>query len=196
MKRLIYCFIAAAILQFGFIPLAGAVNGTYGINDIVPAHTAVSSSLAGGSEVPKNRTPEKEVDISALASADEDASYNFRGKIDPFKPFIQYEPLDFNPEPGKDCPQITQLQQYDLSQLKFTGVVLAETGNRGLIIAASDKGYIIKEGDYIGNSCGRVRKIEKDRIVVSEQRENRVKAMSMQLKEIFIQGFADQENKF
>ncbi len=64
------------------------------------------------------------------------------------------------------------LEKLDLSQLKLVGVMLSDKGNTALVEDASGKGYVIREGSYVGNNAGRVTRILKDRVVVEEKIEN------------------------
>ncbi len=177
MRRLIYIFVFFVLILHCYCLTAGSVeNGQL--------NNAVQDKKNGK-------------DISMSFNADEKKSiiFNLKEKIDPFKPCLHEDDAGFDPVPGIDCPQVSPLQQYDLSQLKLTGIILGQSGNRGLIIGASEKGFIIKEGDYIGSSCGTVLKIKKDRIVVEEKKDDSLIDKSVYKREILIQGSFDNYNQ-
>ena len=66
----------------------------------------------------------------------------------------------------------TPLETLDLSQLKLVGVMLSDKGNTALVEDATGKGYVIKEGTYIGMNAGKVVQILKDRFIVVEEIED------------------------
>lgn len=98
--------------------------------------------------------------------------YTRKGRIDPFEPFLRKPepetPVDQQEQLTRRVPR-TPLEKIDLSQLRLTGVLRAESKTRALVQETSGKGYIVDEGTYIGNKGGQVAKILKDRITVSEK---------------------------
>lgn len=88
-------------------------------------------------------------------------------KRDPFKPFIVVAKV----EVGENIPP---LLKYDLSQLRVTGIVWGSMGNVAMVEDSSGKGYVVKKGDRIGRRNGVVVRIERDKIVVEEQYEDRL----------------------
>jgi type IV pilus assembly protein PilP len=112
--------------------------------------------------------------------------YNPQGKIDPFEPLYKDEPEIPAAKQSKRVKRVprTPLERIDLGQLKLVGVIMAPSGNRALVQEASGKGYIIKEGTYIGLNSGRVVQIGKDRVVVEEEYEDIVGKISTRKKEI------------
>lgn len=101
-------------------------------------------------------------------------SYDPQGKIDPFTPLIRSRPVtaeDARPERKKRVPQ-TPLEKIDLGQLKLTAIVRMRGEAVGLVEEAGGKGYVIREGTYIGVHSGRVIKIDPERVVVEEEVED------------------------
>jgi type IV pilus assembly protein PilP len=96
--------------------------------------------------------------------------YNPLGRVDPFEPLFKDEP-EVEPAAAAKKKRVprTPLERIDLGQLKLVGVILASSGNRALVQEASGKGYIIKEGTYIGTNSGKVTEIKNDRVVVAEE---------------------------
>ena len=100
------------------------------------------------------------------------APYNPKGKVDPFAPLFQDEPeIKKDPlEPAIDrTGKLTLLEKIELSQLRLTGIILAASGNRGLVQESTGKGHIVTIGTYIGARGGQVVSILKDRVIVEEK---------------------------
>lgn len=92
-------------------------------------------------------------------------SYNPKGLVDPFQPFIQIGSAE------KLVPGVprTPLQEYDLSQLTLTAIVYLENGNnRAMVRDSAGKGFTLKKGTYIGKRGGRVKAIQMDRLIIEE----------------------------
>ncbi|MEJ2474650.1 MAG: pilus assembly protein PilP [Desulfobacterales bacterium] len=113
--------------------------------------------------------------------------YNPLGKIDPFEPLFKDEP-ELAPSESKRKKRVprTPLETIDLGQLKLVGVILASSGNRALVQEASGKGYIIKEGTYIGVNSGKVTEIKNDRVIVEEEIEDVVGKPTIRNKELVL----------
>ena len=90
-------------------------------------------------------------------------SYNPQGLVDPFKPFIQ---IGSASKPVEGIPK-TPLQEYDLSQLKLTAIILTGDENScAMVEDSAGKGFTLKKGTYIGKRGGKVKAIQKDRVLV------------------------------
>jgi Tfp pilus assembly protein PilP len=90
-------------------------------------------------------------------------SYNPQGLVDPFKPFIQ---IGSASKPVEGIPR-TPLQEYDLSQLKLTAIILmGDEKSCAMVEDSAGKGFTLKKGTYIGKRGGKVKAIQKDRVLV------------------------------
>ena len=92
-------------------------------------------------------------------------SYDPRGKVDPFKPFIQIGTS------GKTVPGVpkTPLQEYDLSQLKLTAIIWVGDGESyAMVEDSAGKGFTIKKGTYLGKRGGKVKAVHLDRVIIEE----------------------------
>ena len=100
-------------------------------------------------------------------------NYDAIGKVDPFEPLFREKPVSVkkNKSKKKRIPR-TPLERIDLSQLKLVGIILASSGNRALVEESTGKGYVIKEGTYIGMNSGKVVNIKKEKVVVEEEFED------------------------
>ncbi|MFZ1201410.1 MAG: pilus assembly protein PilP, partial [Desulfobacterales bacterium] len=132
-------------------------------------------------------TPDNPPALAAGLKNGDPPPYNPLGMIDPFEPLFKDEP-ETEPEAAKSAKRVprTPLEKIDLGQLKLVGVILASSGNRALVQEASGKGYIIKEGTYIGVNSGKVAEIKNDRIVVAEEIEDIVGNPTIRNKELVL----------
>lgn len=93
-------------------------------------------------------------------------SYNPRGMVDPFKPFIQIGSA------GKTLQGLpkTPLQEYDITtQLKLTAIIwMGSHESYAMVEDSAGKGFTLKKGTYIGKRGGRVKAIHIDRVIVEE----------------------------
>ena len=122
-----------------------------------------------------------------LASADSGRPlYDPKGKIDPFEPLFRDKPSPekVNKPARKRRVPRTPLEKIDLSQLKLVAIIIASSGNRALVEESSGKGYVIKDGTYIGTNAGKVTAIKKDMVVVEEEYEDVFGKLKVQKKEL------------
>jgi type IV pilus assembly protein PilP len=61
------------------------------------------------------------------------------------------------------------LERISLGQLRLTAVMETGEQNLALVEEASGKGYVVKEGTYIGTEGGRITDILSEAIVVEEK---------------------------
>lgn len=122
-----------------------------------------------------------------LASADGGKPlYSPTGKVDPFEPLFKDQPSQkkIKKSNRKKRQPRTPLERIDISQLKLVGIILASSGNRALVEESSGKGYVIKEGTYIGTNAGKVTDINKNMVIVEEEYEDVFGKVKVQKKEI------------
>ena len=90
-------------------------------------------------------------------------SYNPVGKADPFRPFIQV-----TPEKIPKSAFLTPLQKYDISQLRLVAIITLPEGSVALVEDQQGRGYFLKRGTAIGRNDGKVKAIQKDRVIIEE----------------------------
>ncbi len=96
----------------------------------------------------------------------EEYAYTSKGKVDPFKPSITLDILKRRLMPkGPVLP----LQTYELSQLKVVAIIMGFEHPRALLEDAAGKGYIVKEGIYVGKNNGRLIKILPNKLIVLQE---------------------------
>ena len=113
------------------------------------------------------------------------AAYNPEGKIDPFKPLFQEKPDLPLKRTRRRIPR-TPLEKISLSQLKLTAIILAPSGNRALVQEASGKGYVIRNGTYIGLDGGKVVDIQRGRVIIEEEIEDIIGKLTKRQRELKI----------
>jgi type IV pilus assembly protein PilP len=108
-------------------------------------------------------------------------SYNPDGKIDPFIPLLKDEPQKVLPDTKTKKEKrepTTPLERVDLSQLKLTAIIRTPSGFKAMVEEITGKGYIVSVGTYIGIHSGSVTNILKDRVIVEEEVEDALGAVS------------------
>lgn len=120
------------------------------------------------------------------------STYNPKGRFDPFEPLFKDEPdaVVQNDQPKakrkRRIPK-TPLERMALAQLKVTAIIRAPSGNRALVEDAAGKGYVIRNGTYLGLNSGKVISIARDRIVIEEEVENVLGELTIQNTELKLQ---------
>ena len=126
-------------------------------------------------------------DAQPVPSSINSITVHDRQATDPFEPIFNAKDRHTvsKKKRSKRMPR-TALEALDLSQLKLVGVMLSESGNTALVEDASGKGYVIKEGAYIGTNAGKVTQILKDRFIVEEELEGIDGKRVVQIREIIL----------
>ncbi len=63
----------------------------------------------------------------------------------------------------------TPLQKYEIEHLRLVAVMWGADGAYAMVEAPDGKGFSIRKGDLIGNKSGKVKRIDKDQVVVEER---------------------------
>jgi len=124
--------------------------------------------------------------VAALLNLQAQAPYNPKGKADPFEALLRDEsaqPVGSKSLRKKRDPQ-SPLEKIDLGQLKLVAIIAAPSGNRALVEESSGKGYILREGTYVGLNSGKVVNIAIDKVMVEEEFEDTYGKTITQKKEI------------
>ena len=118
--------------------------------------------------------------------------YDPKKQLNPFIPLFR----DDNKQSGADqtdkskrkkrVPQ-TPLEKISLNQLKLVAIIRTSSGNRALVEDNTGKGFIIKNGTYIGLNSGIVTQINASSMTVEEEIENLMGELILQNTEIKLQ---------
>jgi Tfp pilus assembly protein PilP len=100
-------------------------------------------------------------DDTDFAVVDKEYTYDPTGKRDPFRSFIFTAKNTTHDARGP-------LEQFDLAQLDVVAVVWGTNRPRAVVTDPSGRGYIVREGTYMGKNQGRVIGIADNALVVKE----------------------------
>jgi len=159
----------------------------------------VSKKIAVGDNVQKDQ--ESKAAQVKPPSADQQADQNEQGtqvaariydpkqRINPFIPVFgaKKDSEDVKAQKRKKRLPQTPLERISLDQLKLVAIIRASSGNRALVEDTIGKGYIIKNGTYIGLNSGMVTQINADSVIVEEELENLKGELVLQSTEIKLQ---------
>ncbi len=146
-------------------------------DDSVPSNSQLEASP---SLITENQDPEQDSEIEEhapdinntseqLLASVKTKSYDPRGGVDPFVPFIKKKEPKPGPTPKPERMNKTPLEMIDIDQLQLVGIIRAPSGNMALVELADGKGYIIHKGEGIGINDGHVAEILADKVVVEEK---------------------------
>lgn len=164
-------------------PAAVAAQAIAAAQPVAPAPAASLPPAETKPGAPPNPT---ESQIAALLNIQAPAPYNPKGRIDPFEPLLREEGAQASTTPvlrKKREPQ-SPLEKIDLGQLKLVAIIGASSGNRALVEESSGKGYIVKEGTYVGLNSGKVVAINLDKVMIEEEYEDAYGKTIVKKKEI------------
>ncbi|HRZ78884.1 MAG TPA: pilus assembly protein PilP [bacterium] len=116
-------------------------------------------SKTKSSEV-KNR---KDIELSDLAQRKSNYRYSAVGKKDPFRSYFG-DVASLN----KDKEIVSELQKFDVTDLRLTAIIWGVTEPRVVIVAPDGKSYIVKGGSFIGKNWGKISRILPDKIEIIE----------------------------
>jgi Tfp pilus assembly protein PilP len=149
------------------------------------------------SSLNKNEDKEKREAIELLASihheetiADSEYENNFDSLKNPFLPLFSdasAAPKEKKHKKERNPKELTPLEKVDLSQLKLVATLRAASGNKALVEDSTGKGYVVKEGTYIGINSGNIIEITNKSIVVEEEIETLTGDVKIQKREIKLQ---------
>lgn len=131
-----------------------------------PTKSELSPIPAAGKKRAGRSGADSQKDLAAVDSF----SMHDGWSVDPFEPL--YRNHSRRAASKKKARARTPLEAIDPSQLKLVGVMLSDKGNQALVEDASGKGYVVREGIYIGTNAGRVTRILKDRLIIEENIED------------------------
>jgi len=144
------------------------------------AQTATAAPAGEKAEADESTLQKTMAGIEKEAAAGSVTRYQARlykpeGKINPFEnPFKESAPQETVQQQMEDANKPerirqTPLERIDLSQLSLVGVIKFSSGYQAIVEEQSGKGYVIKEGTYIGTDYGQVTEIQDDRIIIQEK---------------------------
>jgi type IV pilus assembly protein PilP len=117
-----------------------------------PAKAAPAASVAA---------PAPALPAPMASLPDDDRPFDPTGRRDPFRP-PRASAVTRSGEPP------TPLQRYEIGQLKLVAIIYDTTEPRAVVEDDQGLGYIVRVGTAIGANGGRVRNIERGRVLIEE----------------------------
>ncbi len=136
-----------------------------------PAQALAQAETAAAVQQPVAAPKPAEIQKAVEApKALEAAAYHYdaKGKIDPFKPFLNLEVAKVTNKPNRPAPR-TPLEEVGIDQFKLVGIALGSNRKAAMVEDPKKRGYIISEGTIIGHNRGRVAEILRDRVIIEER---------------------------
>jgi len=108
----------------------------------------------------KNR---KDIEVVDITKRKSNYRYSAVGKKDPFRSYFgDMASLT------KEKKIVSELQNFDISDLRLTAIVWGVTEPRVVIVAPDGKSYVVKAGSFIGKNWGKISRILPDKIEIVE----------------------------
>lgn len=115
------------------------------------------------SKTKSSEVKRKDIELSDLAQRKSNYRYSAVGKKDPFRSYFG-DVASLN----KDKEIVSELQKFDVTDLRLTAIIWGVTEPRVVIVAPDGKSYIIKTGSFIGKNWGKISRILPDKIEIIE----------------------------
>ena len=152
---------------------------------------------------PSQKSDDPQTDLSAKAAVSATATekeaaivaarvYDPKERLNPFIPLFRDEKNEAATDQSdkskrkKRVPQ-TPLERISLNQLKLAAIIRTTSGNKALVEDNTGKGFIIKNGTYIGLNSGIVTQINASSVIIEEEIENLMGELILQNTEIKLQ---------
>ena len=155
----------------------------------------VPESLQQKDKSPTAAAPVKGPDSTGTKDEEQKVSkriYDPNVRLNPFIPLFREDNKEAvadktdKSKRKKRIPQ-TPLEKISLNQLKLVAIIRSSSGNKALVEDNTQKGYIIKNGTYIGLNSGIVTQINANSVIVEEEIENLLGELILQNTEIKLQ---------
>lgn len=105
----------------------------------------------------------KDVEIVDITKRKSNYRYSAVGKKDPFRSYFgDMASLT------KEKKIVSELQNFDISDLRITAIIWGVTEPRVVIVAPDGKSYVVKAGSFIGKNWGKISRILPDKIEIVE----------------------------
>ena len=101
---------------------------------------------------------------AAAADAPVEYTYNAVGKRDPYRSY--FAEVD---EVTEQAQGTTELQRFDIDQLKLVAVVVGTATPIAMVQDPSGLGHVVREGTLMGKHWGQVKHIRRGEIIIQEE---------------------------
>jgi type IV pilus assembly protein PilP len=132
----------------------------------------------------KRPPPVQKQQSSASVSTHTSPTLDFATRKDPFKAFVVAKTQPERKTTSARTGELLPIQSYEVEKFKISGIIIGLKENRALVIDPSGKGYVVKQGMFIGDNDGRITKITATTIEVFESyrdENGRIKSRTVKL---------------
>ena len=98
------------------------------------------------------------------------------------------DPFRISPNAEKKVIPKTELESFNLSEMKLTGVITGPNHMIAIVVAPSGKTFFVKRYERLGQNGGRVTAIRPDAIVIEEQGMNAIGKPEIERFELQVDG--------
>lgn len=110
-----------------------------------------------------DKNKKKDIEVVDITKRKSNYRYSAVGKKDPFRSYFG-DVATLN----KEKKIVSELQNFDISDLRLTAIVWGVTEPRVVIVAPDGKSYVVKAGSFIGKNWGKISRILPDKIEIVE----------------------------
>ncbi len=159
----------AWLMILAFLAWAGCEDESPAVNQVKSSKSAASATAAA-----KQAEQAKKADQAKKAEEErkitEDYVYISVGKRDPFMSIYEVSNVKTDSTSGgENKPTIlSPLQRFDVQQFRITGIIWGTAAPMSNVVDPEGRSHVVKPGSLIGRNWGKVTKIKKDSIIVSE----------------------------
>jgi Tfp pilus assembly protein PilP len=93
--------------------------------------------------------------------------YSPQGNRDPFRPFIKI--VEQKEAKSQVSTLLPPIKRYSLDQYRLVGILWSEQQPKAMIVDPEKNTYVLRIGDEIGNSQGRIIEVRNNGILVEER---------------------------
>ncbi len=98
------------------------------------------------------------------------------------------DPFRISPNAEKKVTPKTELESFNLSEMKLTGVITGPNHMIAIVVAPTGKTFFVKRYERLGQNGGRVTAIRPDAIVIEEQGMNAIGKPEIERFELQVDG--------
>ena len=122
----------------------------------------LKETLGSGAKAESKAAPPVDLDLPQKSTEAPAAPHVLKdGSRDPFRPMTLRTKVSKRPREN-----LSPLERFDLGQLKVVGIVWNINEPQAMVEDTSGLGYVVRKGTAIGSNEGKVKTIQRDRIIV------------------------------
>jgi type IV pilus assembly protein PilP len=128
----------------------------------------LKETLGSGAKAGSKAAPPVDLNLPQKSTETPAAPHVLKdGSRDPFRPMTLRTRVSKRPREN-----LSPLERFDLGQLKVVGIVWNISEPQAMVEDTAGLGYVVRKGTAIGSNEGKVKTIQRDRIIVEENYED------------------------